>query len=223
MNETVLKYLKLVGIAIGISGAYLLYLGYMKPAPKLAKAAATDPAAEVAVEEATAENPTEENTEAIIEPLPEDVPEPTFEERMMQIQAQGEENPYEAAYRPVTPAQVATQTKSKNSGRPNPAGGARPSGGGGGGSKGGGSGGGGGGNSGGGGGGAPAGAETPALEEDPNQQPGEQEGTWIQTGADPRGETAAGTRHNRTCPKYRNVPGRLGTKDEGTVCPICGG
>lgn len=222
MNPNVIKYLKLVGIAILVSGAYLAWDWFSHPVTKAGpEVAAVDPATgETAPpEETTGDTPTE------LEPLPEDVPEPSLEEKLAQLRAAQSaiQNPYDAAYKPATAAQIKAQAKAPVLSSNSSGGGTGGTGGSGSSKKGGsGSGGGsGGGSSGGSGGGSGGTAVSPSVTPSTTTEP--TTGVWIQTGPDPRGETLVGNRHNTSCTKYKNVPGRDGTKNEGTICPICGG
>lgn len=60
-------------------------------------------------------------------------------------------------------------------------------------------------------------SSNPSLEESSNIK------YWLQTGEDPKNETLPNTRHNRSCKKFLNVPGKPCQPDEGEKCPICGG
>jgi len=119
---------------------------------------------------------------------------------------------------PPRPKVLADKTKQKVGG---PTGGAAGTDG----KKGGAGGGAGGGAAGGSGGGAGAGGATGAATGDTGDgaAPDTGETYWIQTGPDPLDKTQVDDRHRRGCPKYKNVPGREGTKEEGNACPICGG
>ena len=88
----------------------------------------------------------------------------------------------------------------------------------------GGSGGGGGGNTGGAGTGAGAGAGTGTGTSTNSPTATSSTGDyWLQTADDPAGSTPNGSRHNKTCVKYKNVQGQNCDKSQGTPCPRCGG
>ena len=201
MSANAKKWLQLGGIAVAVCVPVLAWQHFSDPAPAKPVTAKTE-------ETAPAPEPEEETDPLPAEPAQIEVGTP-------QAWIPLEGNPYEEEYRPAparTPAPNLYKPVAQANGTPGT--GAKKSG----------SGGGGGGGGGTAGGGTGSGSsEDAAPEETPAEETAAEPAYWIQTDADPRGETPPNSRHNTSCTKFKNVPGRGGEKSEGSACPLCGG
>ncbi len=214
------KISQLLAIALGICGAYLTWHWYSNPL-KPAKIKNSAQSAETEPIPTPTQPPPENSPENPTQPPPSPIA--TIASLSDVV------NPYESDYKPsLTGKDLKKQGSNPNtfSGNAGNQASAKPKKSSGGGGKGGGGGGKGGSGGGGGTGGVTEGVTeggTPSPTPDTKSTSNSSSDYWIQTGDDPRGETPSGSRHNSSCIKYENVPGRKGSQSEGSPCIFCKG